>query len=814
MFVAEKIAGFMGRHWRGLIMWLLVIGVFFFFVVPYWDMVSGPLGLIMVLLFQLVYAMFFMIIQFGALFYFMSRGRTYWVMPGETGVGFKDYRGQKDVLETASRWVTLLRGVKEFKRMGGEVSKGLLLVGPPGTGKSYLAQCIATEAGVPFGYTSAASFRQMFMGMDIMTVWRLYAKARSLARKHGACILFIDEIDSVGGARTSGMGGMGMAGGLFGGGMGALNQLLMEMDPPRLNDTWRNRLLRKWGLLRKPIVRPNVVTMAATNIAEVLDAALLRAGRFDRQLTIDPPDQEGRKDIIEYYLSKVRHEDMPIDRMAADTIGYTPVTIKYIINEATVVAHFNGHDAITYQDFTEARESHEWGIKQPIRGMKLEEKRRIAYHEAGHAFAMAMLLKDKARISKATIVRHGRALGMVAPKPVEERYTETKEEILAEIQVCVASRAAEELFLGTQMTGVTSDFQQATRLAQAYIGIYGMGDSFYSYLAGAGMMSGLPDKAQVERLLSEQYRRVKTLLSVHAESVHAIAQALIANGELIGEDIQRIIEEKERERQSQDPSTQEDTRRLAYHEAGHAIAGALLDRRSEVSRVSIVASTDILGFSERRPITESQTNSREELLSMVQIKLAGRASEEMFLGTLLDGAAGDLDSARRIARFIVEYLSPAETLFYVDPDRDDPLPAESHGQPVGPILAPVPQGAGPDGPGGVKNLGLDGMEAPPEERRTGGSGEREPEFRLRRQMGRLLMEQYEAVKQLLRANEKEVHDLARALAERGELEAADVRRILNGKMPTHRRDATLLPPPITMAEPPSDAGLQSESAGD
>src|SRR6266542_656712 len=414
MFIVEKIAGFIGRHWRALLVWLVMIGAFFIWFLPNLETVLPVLGFVAYLLFQLLFAILFMVVQFGALFYFLSRGRTYWVMPGETGVGFKDYRGQKDVLETATRWVTLLRGVKEFKRMGGEVSKGLLLVGPPGTGKSYLAQCIATEAGVPFGYTSASAFRAMFMGMDVMTVWRLYSKARSLARKHGACILFVDEIDSIGGARTGGMGGMGMMGGMFGGGNGALNQLLMEMDPPRLNDTWRNRMLRKFGLLRKPVVRPNVVTMAATNIVEVLDQALLRAGRFDRQLTIDAPDQDGRKDIIEYYLAKVRHEDMPIDRMAADTIGYTPVTIKYIINEATVVAHFNGRDAITYQDFSEARESHEWGIRQPIRGMKLEDKRRIAYHEAGHAFAAATLRREKYRISKATSTPYAVANGMSA----------------------------------------------------------------------------------------------------------------------------------------------------------------------------------------------------------------------------------------------------------------------------------------------------------------------------------------------------------------------------------------------------------------
>jgi ATP-dependent Zn protease len=747
------------------------------------------------LLFQLLFAVMFMIIQFAALFWFLGRGRTYWVMPGETGIGFKDYRGQKDVLEVATRWVTLLRGVKEFKRMGGEVSKGLLLAGPPGTGKSYLAQAIATEAGVPFGYTSAASFRAMFIGMDVLIVWNLYRKARKLAMKHGACILFLDEIDAIGGSRGGMGGGIGMMGGFFGGGSGALNQLLMEMDPPRLTEGWKARLLRKFGLIKKPAVRPNVVTMAATNIPQALDAALLRAGRFDRKLTIDKPDEEGRKDVIEYYLAKVRHEDMPLDRMSGDTIGYTPVEIKYVINEATVAAHFNGRDAITYADFSEAREAHEFGIKQPIRGMKLEEKHRLAYHEAGHAFAAATLRKDRLRISKATIIRQGPGLGMVASKPIEERYTETKEEILADIQVTLASRAAEELFLGTQMNGFAGDLQQATQAAQAYLGIFGMGGFFYSYLAGANMLSGLPNQRLVEELLDEQYTRVKTLLSLHAETVHAIAQALVTHGELIGDDVVRIIEEKERERQSQDVILREDTRRLAYDEAGRVVAQALLVPRREVVRASIVASSQTEGTSDLRPLREHQTYSRDEVLAEIKVELASRAAEELFLGTLLDKSAAHLKRASELARYVVTYLS-ADSLFVFDAawSRRN---GHQNGRAASMVRA---NGAGETpapGPGPVAAQQMIAPVPTPD-------AEHEPSSdpRLLSEAHQLLRDQYEQVKRLLRENEAEVHQLARALAERGELSVDDVRRILNGKLPPRTYDTLPTPAPVAPDEAP------------
>jgi cell division protease FtsH len=796
MTIIEKLAGFIGRHWRGFMIWLIFLAAFFLWFLP--NLASALPVVIMIgfYLFQLMFAVLFMVVQFGALFYFLSRGRTYWVMPGETGITFKDYRGQKDVLEVATRWVTLLRGVKEFKRMGGEVSRGLLLTGPPGTGKSYLAQAIATEAGVPFGYASAASFRAMFIGMDIMTVWRLYRKAKKLAEKHGACILFLDEIDAIGAARGGTGGGMGMMGGMFGGGSGALNQLLMEMDPPRINDGWKKRLLRKMGLYKKPAIRPNVVTMAATNIPDTLDPALLRAGRFDRKLTIDKPDEEGRKDIIEYYLGKVRHEDMPLDRMSGDTIGYTPVEIKYVINEATVVAHFSGRDAITYLDFSEAREAHEFGIKQPIRGMKLEEKRRIAYHEAGHAFATAKLQKEQLRISKATIIRHGGALGMVAPKPVEERYTQTREEILADIQCCLASRAAEELFLGTQLTGVTSDLQQATRLGMAYFGIYGMGGSFYSYLAFGNQLSGVPDKRRVEELLDEQYTRVKTLLSVHSETVHAVAQALLTQGELLGDDVIRIIDEKERERQSQDMEAREDTRRLAYDEAGKAIAEALLVRRRELRKVSIISSSELESSNDLRPLIDQQTYSRDEILSEIQIKLASRASEELFLGTVLDKSASDLKRARDLARYVVMYMNPGDVLFVYEPEHE---PGRNGNTRSNGHAGPPTDGAEESATNGPHN----GRES---------RGERGVDSRVKREVDALLHDQYEAVKRLLQANQPEVHQLARALAEKGELSADDVSRILNGKLPTRTVDALPNPPALLVTEPPEQLGLSEQPA--
>ena len=520
----------------------LVIAVIFIGLYRWLAPNAAALGTIASILVNILYAASFMIIQFGALFWFLGRGRVYWILPGETGIGFDDVRGAGEVVEVARRIVILLQGVRSFRDMGGEVSRGVLFVGPPGTGKSYLAQAIATESGVPFAYASAPSFQNMFFGIGNLQVMMLYRKARKMAMRYGATVIFIDEIDAIGMSRSQQAGGMGGMGGIFGGGgMGLLNELLLQMDPPNTEGSFWRRMLRQVGLRRGKSRLPVVLTIGATNLPDSLDAALLRPGRFDRKIVIDAPDFDGRKDILQYYLDKVRHETMPLDRLASDTVGYTPAMIRHVINEAVIQAHFDNRTTISYGDVSRARETHEWGLRQPIRSLTAEERHRLAVHEAGHAIAQALLLPSR-RVVKVTIIRHGNALGLSATKPLEERYTLSREEVIAELCCLLASRAAERLFLRTELSGVTQDLEEATRLAAAYVGWFGMDGSLYSSRA---FPQAIPDQEQRQRIdavLNEAYKKVESLLRRHALGVQAVVKALEERDELDGDEVQEILQ--------------------------------------------------------------------------------------------------------------------------------------------------------------------------------------------------------------------------------------------------------------------------------
>jgi cell division protease FtsH len=501
-----------------------------------WNIALTIVGIVM----QLLFAITFMIVQFVALFWFLARGRTYWILPGETGATWDDYRGNPEIVENAKRIVILLKGVKEFKEMGGEAIRGLLLCGPPGTGKSYLAQVIANEAQVPFAYASAPSFQNMFFGVGNLKVMRLYKKTRKLATVYGACIIFIDEIDAIGMSRQTGAGGGGAMFGM-GGGSGLLNELLLQMDPPNIDNSKISKMLRSLGLRRKKAERPAVLTVAATNLPDVLDPALLRPGRFDRQLWVDTPDYDGRVDVFQYYLRKVKRDSTLTPEAAAlDTVGYSPAQIKHIVNESLVIAHQRGAQEASYEDFRAAMETYEWGLKQPLRSMRDDEKRNVAYHEAGHAVAQ-YLLKPHDRVWKVTIIRRGGALGLAATKPTHERYNRSDSEILAEIQVCLAARAVEEVFLGKKLNGVTSDLQQATEMAGAYLGMVGMGDELFSWLATGSRADALKAlRPKINELLKDQMLQVKNLVRGHDDFVHTIASELLKQGDLTGEEIEQI----------------------------------------------------------------------------------------------------------------------------------------------------------------------------------------------------------------------------------------------------------------------------------
>lgn len=518
------------------------------------DTAVGMVGALPLLAFQILFGISYIVAYFGFMFWFLSRPRKYVTTPDniEIDLSFDNYRGQPDLLEHAKSTVRILRGESAFAAAGGEMPKGMLLSGEPGTGKTFLAGCIAAEAKLPFIYIDASSLRGMFWGMDSLMVMKLFRDARGLARKwaepgqRGACILFMDELDSIGLAR-GGQNGIGIGiGGMLGGGSFGLNTMLNQMDSlgDKVEDRWTRKILRWLGIVRGTVRnKPLVFVIGATNRPEVLDPALTRPGRLDRILEVYAPDGEGRRDIITHYLSKKQHDpDIDIEFMVSDSIGWTPAMIKTIINEALVAAYEHGRDRLTYRDWLAAADARTLGLQQPIRRMHDDDRRAIAYHEAGHAVA-AYYLQPENRIIKATIIRRGGALGVVQPQPREERYTRHARQFETQIMTFLGSRAVEEEILETKLTGASSDLMIASSIALSYCGIFGMGSGLLVMPPQQSALAyPMPIARMAASLLDTLMVETKRLVREKEYAVHAVAAALVEKGELIGQELEDVFE--------------------------------------------------------------------------------------------------------------------------------------------------------------------------------------------------------------------------------------------------------------------------------
>ena len=443
-------------------------------------------------------------------------------------VTFKDVAGIEEAKEEVEEIIDFLKDPKKFTRLGGRIPKGVLLVGPPGTGKTLLARAIAGEAGVPFFSISGSDFVEMFVGVGASRVRDLFVQGK----KNAPCIIFIDEIDAVGRHRGAGLGG------------GhdereqTLNQLLVEMDGFESNE--------------------GVIIIAATNRPDVLDPALLRPGRFDRNVVVPKPDIKGREEILKVHTSKTPlAQDIDMEIVARGTPGFSGADLSNLVNEAALLAARRGKDKIDKTEFDEAKDKLLMGTERRSMIISDSEKKNTAYHEGGHTL-VARLIPGTDPIHKVSIIPRGMALGLTQQLPIDERHTYNKEYLVNNIAVLMGGRAAEELVLNQMTTGAGNDIERATELARKMVCEWGMSDKLGPLTFGkkeehiflGKEMAQRRDFSEetaeeiddeIKKIVTENYARAKKLLESNMGALHRLARALLEKEILDAVEIDRLI---------------------------------------------------------------------------------------------------------------------------------------------------------------------------------------------------------------------------------------------------------------------------------
>ncbi|MBQ0047509.1 MAG: ATP-dependent zinc metalloprotease FtsH [Prevotellaceae bacterium] len=440
---------------------------------------------------------------------------------GSPSITFKDVAGQAGAKQEVQEIVDFLKKPDKYTNLGGKIPKGALLVGPPGTGKTLLAKAVAGEAGVPFFSLSGSEFVEMFVGVGASRVRDLFQQAKAKA----PCIIFIDEIDAIGRARSksASMGGNDER-------ESTLNQLLTEMDGFGTNS--------------------GIIIMAATNRADILDKALLRAGRFDRQIHVELPDLNERKEIFMVHLKPLKiDETVDVDQLARQTPGFSGADIANVCNEAALIAARNNKDWVDKDCFLDAVDRIIGGLEKKTKLLTAQEKRTIALHEAGHA-TISWFLEYANPLVKVTIVPRGQALGAAWYMP-EERQISTKEQLCDELCSLLGGRAAEELCIGHISSGAANDLERSTQMSHAMIAYYGMGEKLpnvcyysnneYSFTKPYSERTAEAIDEEVRNLIASQYERAKKVLAEHKEGHAQLAQILIDKEVIFAEDLENIF---------------------------------------------------------------------------------------------------------------------------------------------------------------------------------------------------------------------------------------------------------------------------------